>query len=82
MQSIIALSSCSTVYGKTHFPEGYGLYSLLKNYRARLYMLRKTSCFVSWHDFTCCRKNSLSVQDFTGRRKTHVLYQGPTLVGP
>jgi hypothetical protein len=45
-----------------HFPEGYGLYRLLKNYqgttlhaaeklmfcnRARLYMLQKNSCFVS-----------------------------------
>jgi uncharacterized membrane protein len=30
--------------------------------RARLYRLQKNSCFVTGHDFTCCRR-------------THVLYQ-------
>jgi hypothetical protein len=54
-----------------HFPEGYGLYRLLKNYqgttlhaaeklmfciRARLYMLQKNSCFVSGHDFSRAEK--------------------------
>jgi hypothetical protein len=54
-----------------HFPEGYGLYRLLKNYqgttlhaaeklmfcnRARLYMLQKNSCFVTGHDFKAAEK--------------------------